>query len=193
LIGSEQEAIAALRNGDVQGLEILVRLYQLRAIRVAYAITSNRETAEDVAADAFLSVYDHIEQYDDSRPFGPWFFRIVTNAALKSVRKTGSHSHEDGPQTSEQLDSAVGPEEAAVIRETRAVVFGAMNALPPQQRAVLVLRYYLDMDEAAISEVLGCPLGTVKWRLHAARERLRGSLTPEFGTLASEDVGGKSR
>jgi RNA polymerase sigma-70 factor (ECF subfamily) len=184
LTQQEQGAIATLRGGDVQGLEILVRLYQLQAVRTAYAITGSRHTAEDVVADAFLKVYDRIHQFNAQRTFSPWFYRIVVNGALKAVRaaqRTHTPNDLDIEWLDQQVSESPGPEEEAATREMRLLLLGAIYTLPPHQRAAVVLRYYLDMDEATMAQTLGCPLGTVKWRLHAARHRLRRTLTPEMG------------
>jgi RNA polymerase sigma-70 factor (ECF subfamily) len=163
-------------------LEALVRLYQLRAIRAAYGITGDRQTAEDVVADAFLIVYDRIATFDAQRPFAPWFYRIVVNGALQVMRgnrRIESPTEDHAAWLTEQPDTAPGPEAAAEYNELRIVLLDAIYELPPNQRATLVLRYYLDMDEASMAETLGCPLGTVKWRLHTARQKLRESLVPQ--------------
>jgi RNA polymerase sigma-70 factor (ECF subfamily) len=178
----EQAAVEQLQRGDIRGLETLVRLHQVKAIRTAYAITCERQAAEDVVSDAFLAVYDHIGQYDRRRPFAPWFYRIVVNGALKAVRSARRRAPSDDP---ELLDSRAaeepGPEEEAIRRELRLLVAGVVEALPPKLRAVLVLRYYLEMGEAEMAQTLACPLGTVKWRLHAARAQLRRNLAPSPG------------
>ncbi|MFL5733437.1 MAG: RNA polymerase sigma factor [Chloroflexia bacterium] len=183
----EREAIAALRGGDIGGLEALVSVYQLRAMRTAFAITGNRQAAEDVVADAFVAAYERIGQFDERRPFAPWFYRIVVNGALKAVRGAGrrvSEGGDGGEWLASIVDEAPGPEEETLTGEMRRMLLEAIYALPPVQRAALVLRYYLDMDEAAIARTLGCPQGTVKWRLHTGRDRLRRSLASELGTLA---------
>lgn len=179
----EQEAISDLRAGDIRGLETLVRLYQLPAVRTAYAITAGRDTAEDVVADAFLRVYDRIHQLDPRRPFAPWFYRIVVNGALKSLR-SNKHTHSPNDLDIDWLDlptDSAGPEEEIATREMRLLLLSAIYTLPPHQRAAVVLRYYLDMDEATMARTLGCPLGTVKWRLHSARNRLRRTLALQLG------------
>src|SRR4051794_10135971 len=78
-MSNEYEALARLRDGDIGGLEALVRLYQVRAVRAAYLVVRDRALAEDVAQGAFLRVYQRIAQLDPARPFAPWFFRIVVN------------------------------------------------------------------------------------------------------------------
>ena len=178
---AEQRAIADLLRGEVKGLEVLVQLYQVRAVRAAYAILGDRHAAEDVVADAFVKVYERIEQYDRRRPFAPWFYRIVVNDALKIARKSSRSVAFDEELLGDLADNAPGPEEAALLREMRDLILSAIYSLPPQQRATLVLRYYLDMEEAAIAQTLGCPVGTVKWRLYSARQKLRINLLPTLG------------
>jgi RNA polymerase sigma-70 factor (ECF subfamily) len=178
---AEDGAISALKKGDINGLEMLVHLYQLRAIRAAYGIIGDRQAAEDVVADAFLAVYDRIAGFDSARPSAPWFYRIVVNGALKAIRdnkRADTPSEEETARMHVLSDQSPGPEAAAEYQDLRLTVLGAISELPPRQRAVLVLRYYLDMDEASIAEMLSCPLGTVKWRLHTAKQKLRVSLVP---------------
>ncbi|HYP40023.1 MAG TPA: RNA polymerase sigma factor [Chloroflexia bacterium] len=186
LSSDETRAIVLLRQGDIAGLEALVRLHQVRALRAAYAITGDRHAAEDVVADSFLTVYDRIHQLDERRPFTPWFYRIVVNAALKSQRRAANTAFTDDDMEwlDQQADQSPGPEEKAAMREMRHLLLAAIYTLPPKQRAALVLRYYLDMDEATIAATLRCPLGTIKWRLHSARRHLRRSLTPIIHELA---------
>jgi RNA polymerase sigma-70 factor (ECF subfamily) len=177
-----------LRQGDIAGLEALVRIHQVRAMRAAFAITGARHAAEDVVADSFLVVYDRIHQLDERRPFTPWFYRIVVNGALKSHRRAArtAFNDDDLEWLDQQADQSPSPEEEAAIREMRYFLLAAIYTLPPKQRAALVLRYYLDMDEATIASTLRCPLGTIKWRLHSAHRRLRHSLTPMIHELVPD-------
>ena len=85
------EAIARLRKRDISGLEMLVLEYQVQAVRAAYLITQDRPMAEDVVATAFLRAYERIGQFDTSRPFGPWFLRVVVNDAIKAVSRQRRH------------------------------------------------------------------------------------------------------
>ncbi len=184
----EAEAIARLRRGDIGGLEGLVKLYQVKAVRAAYLVTRDLGSAEDIVQSAFLRVYERIGQYDSGRPFAPWFLRSVVNDAIK-VSTRGRHVSLDellpleGPllkSYAEQVDLSSLAAEA----ETSDAIWEALGKLPPQQRAVLVLRYYLDLGEAEMSARLEVPAGTVKSRLHAARKHLR-ELLPSWITPAS--------
>jgi RNA polymerase sigma-70 factor (ECF subfamily) len=183
----EQEAITRLKQDDIDGLETLVRRYQVQAVRTAYLITRDRALAEDIVQAAFLRAYERIDQFDAGRPFGPWFLRSVANDAVKSVTRgkpqisleTGT-GEEEASLADFLVDPNPGPDETTEAVETRQMVWDALGRLPPAQRAAIVLRYYLDMSEAEMVEQLNCPSGTVKWRLHAARQRLRRLLCPPW-------------
>ena len=84
----EQKAIWRLKSGDVGGLEILVDLYQVRAVRTAFLITRDAALAEDAVQDAFLQTYRSIRHFDQNRPFAAWFMRSVVNAAVKIAQKS---------------------------------------------------------------------------------------------------------
>ena len=178
----ETEAIARLRKRDIGGLEPLVRIYQGQAVQAAYLITHDRPLAEDVVQTVFLRVIDRIDGFDVDRPFRPWFMRIVVNAAVDAARRAartpfGSNDdHADSALLDLVPDPAPGPEDATVSMELREAVHSALEALPISQRAVIVMRYYLGLNEAEMAGKMDVPVGTVKWRLHAARLRLRGLL-----------------
>jgi RNA polymerase sigma-70 factor (ECF subfamily) len=193
----ERQAIALLKQGQVAGLETLVQLYQLRALRAAYLVVGDRALAEDVVQSAFLRAYDRIGQFDTGRPFGPWFLRSVVNAAIKAGARQarlvgldpGDEDDEDVSALASRLaDQAPGPEEQAELGETRAQVWRALGRLSPAQRGAVVLRYYLDLSESEMAARLERSPGTIKWTLHAARERLRGLLG---WTQSKTDSGGR--
>lgn len=182
---NEGEAINRLKRGDINGLETLVRRHQVRAVRTAYLITQDRALAEDVAQAAFLRAYQRIHQFNASRPFAPWFMRSVVNAAIQAAQDgKRQESLDDTVQGHESdftfadliPDVAPGLDEMVEQTEVQQAVWAALQKLPPDQRAAVVLRYYLGLDEAEMSDQMNVPPGTIKWRLHAARKQLRGWL-----------------
>src|SRR5512141_2946681 len=82
------QAIRRLKNGDIGGLEILVACYQTKAVRTAFLITHDEQLAEEVVQETFVRLYQHIRQFDETRPFAPYLLRSVTNAALNAAKKT---------------------------------------------------------------------------------------------------------
>lgn len=181
----ERQAIARLRRGDIGGLEVLMERYQVKAVRTAYLITRDRASAEDIVQNAFVRVYERIYQYQPARPFEPWLLRLVINDAVKAASRSQRQvsfdaEHAGGDLTLADLlrDPTPTPEAESERLEMQRVVWEAMAQLTPKQRAAAVLRYYLDYSEAEMADALTLPAGTVKWRLHAARQRLRDLLLP---------------
>ena len=177
----EQQAIRRLKSGDIGGLEILVTLYQVRAVRTAFLITREAALAEDAVQEAFLQVHRSIRHFDQERPFAPWFMRSVIHAAVKIMQKSNRHESawpgweetwlEDLPAEGEPVEGQVESS------ESQRQLWEAMRKLSPRQRAAVVQRYFLDMSEKEIAEELEAAPGTVKWLLHAARRNLRSLLS----------------
>ena len=180
----EREAIDRLKGGDIDGLEELVRRYQVRALRAAYLVTRDRQLSEDLVQTAFLRAYEHIGQFDSARQFGPWFLRSLVNAAVKAAGRARRSVSLDGEveagwEIPFGSDQTAEPELALERAEARQAVRDALTRLSPKQRAAIVLRYYLEFSEADMAKHLDVPRGTVKRRLHVARERLRVLLERE--------------
>jgi RNA polymerase sigma-70 factor (ECF subfamily) len=183
---AEAEALACLQQGDIDGLAWLVERYQVRAIRAAFLIVHDEGLAREVVQTAFLRLYERIGQFDEERPFAPWFFRIVVNDALKAIRHHKRlDSWEDLAQAGEAALQAhlPSPEESLLASLQREAVWQALQQLTPGQRAAVVMRYYLDMSEQEMSEELHVAPGTVKWRLHQARQRLSNLLRGEWSEV----------
>src|SRR3954452_13599161 len=148
----EGEAIARLRRGDIGGLEVLVRRYQAPALKAVLLTGGDYALAEDIVQAAFLRDYERIDQFDPARPFGPWFLRGVVNDTLKALGRrravpldyalmegTGRFAADDA-----DLD-------ALLVAETQEAVWVALEQLAPEQRAVVVLRYYFGMSAAEVA------------------------------------------
>jgi RNA polymerase sigma-70 factor (ECF subfamily) len=180
MTGPEHEAIDRLRRGDIVGLETLVRLHQTHALRTAYLVTRDLAVAEDIVQSAFLRAYERIHQLDPRRGFRAWFLTSVLHDAIKAARRAGRHEPLRTELSNDRwIDNQPGPDALWEHCETADEVWAALGRLSPEQRAAVVARYFLDMTEAEMSAALACPTSTVKWRLHAARARLRLYLNPE--------------
>ena len=168
----EQEAVARLQRGDIGGLETLVRLYQEPALHAAVLVCRDAALAEDLVQAAFVRAYERSAQFDTRRPFGPWFIRSVVNDALKAVTRRRQVPL-DPAWLSTPAPAADNPEARLAAAETREAIWAVLDQLSPPQRAAIVLRYYADLNDAEIAHMLDCPPGTVRRRLHGARQRLR--------------------
>ena len=179
-------AISRLKQGDLTGLESLVNRYQVRAVHAAYLILYDRALAEDVVRTAFVKVAERAQQFDEERPFAPWFFRIVINDALQAIRKQKrtvsmeEQSENAAAQLAQWLIAPdTHPEQLLEEKETRRMILNAVQSLPPAQRQVVVMRYFLEMSEADMSTDMERPLSTIKWWLRDARKRLYDLLRPQ--------------
>ena len=180
---NETAAIELLRDGNLDALELLVRDHYLRGVRVAYLILGDRSQAEDVVQTKFVELPEKIRHFDASREFSPWFLRSVVNAAINAAKR-GSRMvslEDDQELRPPAMDSWLariepGPEVALEAKETREDVMRALELLTPVQRAAIICRDYLELDEQEMTESLHIPRSSVKWRLHSARKRLRALL-----------------
>lgn len=176
---SLEASIDRLKRGDIRGLEPLVRRYQVKAARVAYLITQDAALADDIMQSAFLRVYEHIDQYREELPFEPWLMRIVTNLALKATHRRWRNLDWGLNLDDVFPDPQADPARQFETQERETRVRKALAALKPEQRAVLVYRYYLGYSESEISAIEGSPLGTIRWRFHAAHRKLKRLLEGE--------------
>jgi RNA polymerase sigma-70 factor (ECF subfamily) len=171
------QAIHRLKHADIGGLEILVSRYQVKAVRTAFLITHDESMAEDVVQDTFIHIYQRIRQFDEKRPFEPYFMRCVVNAALNAIQKKAEQSHSDSNNNVDELEPllshAASVEEQVQFGQLKGEILAALGKLSARQRAAVVQRYYLGMSEKEIAGSLEAAPGTVKWLLNAARTRLR--------------------
>jgi RNA polymerase sigma-70 factor (ECF subfamily) len=177
----ELGAIQQLQSGDIGGLELLVALYQVRAVRTAFLITRDAAQAEDAVQEAFLQTYRSIRHFDSNRSFAAWFMRSVVNAALKIAQKSARRAptgFDSDASWWEGLPAEAEPVEGQVeSSEFQRQLWESMQNLSPRQRTAIVQRYFLDMSEKEIASELEAAPGTVKWLLHAARKNLRALLS----------------
>lgn len=177
-IGNFDEAglIERVLGGDAPAFEELVRRYMRRAFSVAYRVLRQREDAEDVTQEVFMTVLRKIGTFDRSRPFGPWFFRIVVNRALNARKSRELRQMDPIPE------GAIAAEESPAAALERGEVSErfrrAVESLPERQRLVVCLSDLEEMSSAEIGEILEISDGTVRWHLHQARVALRKALAP---------------
>jgi RNA polymerase sigma-70 factor (ECF subfamily) len=142
-----------------------------RAFRTAGYILGNASDAQDVAQDAILRAWKAWPTLRDPDRFGPWFERILVNACLDRIRRR--HGIRFVDLNAAPALQATDPFVAELARDE---VGRALAALPPEQRVVVVLRFWRDLSLQEIAERLSLPLGTVKSRLHYGMRAMRSAL-----------------
>ena len=166
-MGSERAHVREAQRGDASGIEALFRLHWPRAYRAAYLVVHDAAAAEDIAQEAFLAAVRNLDRFDRGRPFGPWLHRIVVNRAIDWARARRLRAE------AELLDGVAAAEPDAPLDGS---LLAALAALPPEHRAVIVLRHLLEFTPGEIAELLGLPRGTVNSRLRRGLDSLEESV-----------------
>lgn len=180
---AEPEAIERAARGDHAAFGALVEQYQEVAFRAAYLIVRDSQAAEDVAQDAFIRAFRHLDSFRQGEPFRPWLLRIVTNTAINEVRARQRRGGLLG-RFAAVAPASVDAPEVSLADEHASMLARAINELPLDDRIVLHLRYFLDLPEREIAATIGKPAGTVKSRLHRASKRLRELIERKYPQLA---------
>jgi len=175
-------ALARIRAGDKQALAELFHQYGRLVYRTAYFILADAQEAEDVMQEVFLQVYRRPAAFDGSKgALTTWLYWLTVNRRLSLRRKKELPTVE----LSELEPLVVESSAEAGLDED---MWRALQRLSEKLRAVLVLRYYLDLPYSEIARLLGVPVGTVKSRLSAALAALAKELGPE---LSPDRKGGR--
>ena len=182
------ELVDALRRRDRDAAERLVLTYQSRAYRLAVRITNSTEDAEEVVQDACLKVVDKIDSFRSAAAFGSWFYRIVANAAFQKVRRRHGRRVDisledvlpafdgDGRHATAVVDWSAAVDDPSRQVELRLRLTSAIDELPAQYRAALVMRDVEGWSCAEIAGALRLTIGSVKARVHRARLFVRKRL-----------------
>jgi RNA polymerase sigma-70 factor (ECF subfamily) len=163
----ERAHVRGAQRGSASDLEALFRLHWPRAHRAAYLVTHDAQAAEDIAQESFLAAIRALDRFDRKRPFGPWLHRIVVNRAIDWTRARTLRSEV------ELVDSLPGTGDTTDVGDD---VLGALARLPAEHRAVIVMRYLLELTPGEIAEALDLPRGTVNSRLRRGLDSLADEL-----------------
>ena len=175
----ERRWLASCRKGDHNACARVVRAYQDTALRTAFLMTNDRQTAEDVAQNAFLNAFRHLHRFDLERPFRPWFLTILSNEARMHLRARKRRPDSELPD-----DVPDGAEADAILArlicdDERARVRGALAILGEPFRTTVILFYFNDLSVEEIALATDSQPGTIKSRLHRGRQHLRRLLGDE--------------
>ncbi|HST57681.1 MAG TPA: sigma-70 family RNA polymerase sigma factor [Longimicrobium sp.] len=170
----EAALVERVRRGEPAAFDSLVSQYMRRAFAVAYRLLGNREDAEDLVQETFLTVLRKIDTFERGRAFSPWFFRILVNRGLNARKSRALRTTDLLPE--DAASGGASPERAAERAELRGRLRTAMDGLPERQRVVVELFELEGFSGAEIAEILEISDGTVRWHLHEARKTLRQAL-----------------
>ena len=190
---SDRNLMDAYRRGEDGAFEMLVRRHGGAVLGYLVKMTQNKDHAEDLFQETFQKVHENVATFTGDN-LRPWVFKIATNTAIGRWRKEKKHAAisltapagcSDGrhcPTLESTLESDTpDPVEQVELKEKRQQVQAALNTLPTQQRAALILNYYHQMTYKQIAESLGCSVGSVRTHLFRALKKMAAVLPDPAG------------
>ena len=167
--------------GDEKAYRELVEMYQGQVFSLALRMVRRREDAEDATQETFVRMFRALERYDTNRPFAAWLMTIASRLCIDQIRRrrvnpvslTQQEAGSDEAYEMDIEDPGPGPDEVTSHSEEEKRSNDLIQSLPPHYRVVVVLRHQQDLSYEEIAQALNLPLGTVKARIHRAREILK--------------------
>ncbi|MGH3449449.1 MAG: sigma-70 family RNA polymerase sigma factor [Haloechinothrix sp.] len=178
----DQHLISECLSGRPEAFGQLVVRYQDRLYHTLVGMLGSADDAHDAAQDAFVHAFSRLETFRGQSAFYSWLFRIAVNAAVSRKRKSRrSAASLDAAREQSGLEPIDGhpasePSYAMEVSENQRLVRRALAELSDEFRTVLVLKELEDLKYEEIAEIMDCPVGTVRSRIHRARAELRKTL-----------------
>lgn len=185
---AEKDLLQECKKGNRDAFNILVQTYQNKVFNMAYSMLSNYDDANDAAQEVFLKVYRNINKFEGKSSLSTWVYRICVNVCNDMLRKrtrsvpvislfSAGKNDTDEEKPLEIKDDTPTPEEKMEMTETQLEVRRALDELSNEFKTVITLYDLEGLSYDEISEVLKCPVGTIKSRLNRARKALKKNLS----------------
>lgn len=176
----DRDLIERCLKGEEKAFEQLLGKYRASVFSICLRMVRNPSTAEEVAEEVFVKIFSALDRYDPTFPFASWLRRITSNLCIDYLRREKDRplsldqpigGSDDGMLI--QLPArTVAPDRDVETKEMMAMVEEAIGRLPEHYRIIVILRHQEERSYEEISEILGIPLGTVKARIHRARNMI---------------------
>lgn len=178
---ADADLVVQSQQGDPAAFEALVRNHQRMIHSLTFRMTGSPADAEDLAQEAFLRAYAQLGGFHRSAKFSTWLYRIAVNTCLNwrqsEARRSRLHADCAEEMFAQHLNGENSPAENHAEREVQS----ALLKLPAKQRAAIVLTVYDGLNHAEAAQILGCSETTVSWRVFAAKQKLKRSLSRNGG------------
>lgn len=174
------ELVEAAKGGDSNAFSELCRRYRPRIYALALHMTGNKSEAEDITQDTFVSAYSKLDAFEGRSKFYTWVYRIAVHRTLNlkryQKRRRGVDFDDPRVEAAIEVDAGGDPRRALELQDVYAQLIASFDQLSPLLRTTVVLTTLQGMSYAEAADVLDTSEGTVAWRIHEARKRLREEL-----------------
>ena len=183
----DQLLVERVQAGDKRAFDVLVSKYQRRLMRLVSRLVHDPAEAEDVVQETFIKAYRALRHFRGDAAFYTWLYRIGINTAKNYLVTQGRRAVTSSDTDAEQAESFDDgnklrdnntPESVLASKQIAATVNAAMDVLPIELRTAIVLREIEGLSYEEISEIMACPIGTVRSRIFRAREVIAEKLKP---------------
>jgi len=178
----EKKLVRLSKEGNQEAFAALVKKYKTKVFNLAFSLTHNRETADDMAQETFIKAYFSLSAFKSKSEFGTWLYRITVNNIMDFMRKEyriKKVSFREDIENPFVQENEMRIKEKKIIEERRRkFVHEAIQTLPEKQQVILSLRDIQGFSYEEISKILNISPGTVDSRIHRARKKLRKKLVP---------------
>jgi RNA polymerase sigma-70 factor (ECF subfamily) len=175
----DQELVRQALDGDGKAFEKLVEKYKKRVYYLAYRMTRDHDSADELAQESFVKAYQALSSFKPGYNFYTWVYRICVNLAINFLKREKHTVSADQlremdllPERRQEMDQL----ERMITTEQAGIVKKALASLPPEQRSAFILKTYDNMSYEQMAEVMECSIGTVMSRLFRARQKLKNAL-----------------
>ena len=183
---TDAQLVEMVKQGHANAFNTLVKRYRERVFNVVYNMTSNREDASDVTQDVFVKAFQNIHRFQQKSTFFTWLYRIAVNTAISFIKKARSRQYFSlenleeegvGGKLAEILSSKKPSRRSLMIRELQEKLNEALQKLSVKHRTAIVLYEIEGLSHKEIGTILKCSEGTVRSRLHYAKNELQNYLS----------------
>jgi RNA polymerase sigma-70 factor (ECF subfamily) len=171
---TEKQILEVVQKGDKDAYQEIVVRYMQSAYYVALGFVHNQQDALDISQDAFIRAFRRIKKFDTEKPFFPWFYKILKNLCFDHFKR-------------QQRRGEVPLENVRILevededREMKKAVWKGIEELPPEQKEIIILRYFRQLSYQEMAEILDKPIGTIMSSLYYAKKRLKGIVGKYLG------------
>tara|TARA_B100000586_G_scaffold260609_1_gene227060 strand:- start:52 stop:669 length:618 start_codon:yes stop_codon:yes gene_type:complete len=189
--------VRRVKKGDYRSFDLLVLKYQSRVIALSNKYVHDHHLAEDIAQETFVKAFKSINSFREESAFYTWLYRIAANTCknyLSSKKRSKEQSESEMLSTGQDklgyldIPGADSPEEILEAKDLREVILTALSSLPEDIRSAISLREFDNLSYEEISDIIGCPVGTVRSRIFRGREVILKDIETTLNAIKIESV-----